>query len=139
MVPKESHNSGNTPLIMACCDGYTDMVQWMFYVHKNVCFDFNVDQCRNSKATGLFIASQEGHIDTVKLMLERNPNIAQGNMHGSSPLNIASMHGHTGVVRLLLEKRSNVDICDIDGSSPLLWASKEGYKDIVELLLERST
>ncbi|CAC5411813.1 unnamed protein product [Mytilus coruscus] len=134
VVPKESHNSGNTPLIVACCDGYTDMVQWMLHV----CFDLNVDQCRDNGAAGLFIASQEGHTDLVKLILKRNPKIDRGNKHGSSPLNMASMNGHTDVVRLLLERHPNVDISNKDGCSSLFWASQEGYTDIVKLLLEKN-
>ncbi|VDI68418.1 Hypothetical predicted protein, partial [Mytilus galloprovincialis] len=52
-IPKESCQSGNTPLGCTCYFGYTDMVQWL--LHNDV----DVDQCRDDGVTGLFMASQK--------------------------------------------------------------------------------
>ncbi|VDI76645.1 Hypothetical predicted protein, partial [Mytilus galloprovincialis] len=132
VLPKDHHGSGDTPLIGACCYGYTDMVQWML---QN---DVDVDQCRDDGATGLFMASHEGHTEIVKLLLEKNPNVDLCNKIGCSPLYWASYKGHTDIVKLLLEKDPNVDLCDKDGCSPLYWASYKGHTDIVKLLLEKN-
>ncbi|XP_076083582.1 uncharacterized protein LOC143054460 [Mytilus galloprovincialis] len=131
VLPKENCGSGNTPLILTCFRGYTDMVQWM--LHNDV----DVDQCREDGITGLLIASQEGHTDIVKLLLEKNPNVDLCDKDGWSPLYNASYKGHTDIVKLLLEKNPNVDLCNKDGWSPLYWASYKGHTDIVKLLLER--
>ncbi|CAG2252953.1 unnamed protein product [Mytilus edulis] len=47
VFPKEHHGSGSTSLIVACCNGYADIVQWML---QN---DVDVDQCRDDASTGL--------------------------------------------------------------------------------------
>ncbi|XP_076080155.1 uncharacterized protein LOC143050940 [Mytilus galloprovincialis] len=130
--PKESCDSGTTPLVSNCYDGYTDMVQWML---RN---DVVVDQCRDSGTSGLHMASQEGHTDIVKLLLERNPDVNLCNKDGSSPISKASQNGHIDIVKLLLERNADVNLCNKDGSSPLLQASQNGHTDRVKLLLERN-
>ncbi|CAC5371631.1 unnamed protein product [Mytilus coruscus] len=132
VIPKENYGSGNTPLILTCYDGYTDMVQWL--LHNDV----DVDQCRDDGVTGLFMASQEGHTDIVKLLLERNPNVDLCDIYDKSPLLTASYNGNTDIVKLLLERNPNVDLCDNDGRSPLLQPSLNGHTDIVKLLLEKN-
>ncbi|VDI58191.1 Hypothetical predicted protein [Mytilus galloprovincialis] len=133
VLSKEHHGSGSTPLILTCCNGYTDMLQWMLYN------DVDVDQCRGDGLTGLIFASQNGHTDIVKLLLERNPNIDQCDSNGCSPLRLASQEGHTNIVKLLLEKSPNIDLCDnVYGCSPLYMASYNGNTDIVKLLLEKN-
>ncbi|XP_071139752.1 ankyrin-3-like [Mytilus edulis] len=131
VIPKTDCGSGNTPLILTCYYGYTDMVQWV--LRNNV----NVDQCRDDRVSGLDMASQEGHTDIVNLLLERKPEVNLCNKDGVSPLLRASQNGHTDIVRLLLERNPDVNLCDIDGCSPLLLASQNGHTDIVKLLLER--
>ncbi|XP_063406705.1 uncharacterized protein LOC134690646 [Mytilus trossulus] len=132
VLPKENSGSGNTPLILTCFRGYTDMVQWM--LHNNV----DVDQCRDDGVTGLRMVSDKGHTDIVKLLLERNPNVNLCDKNGYSPLYMASCKGHTDIVKLLLEKNPNVNLCDKNGCSPLLCASSNGHTEIVKLLLEKN-
>ncbi|VDI03208.1 Hypothetical predicted protein, partial [Mytilus galloprovincialis] len=130
--PKESCNSGITPLVWNCYNGYTDMVQWML---RN---DVDVDQCRDDRVSGLCMASQQGHTDIVKLLLEKNPEVNLCDKNGSSPLLLATKTGHTDIVKLLLERNPDVNLCDKYGSSPLLLASENGHTDIAKLLLERN-
>ncbi|XP_071141708.1 uncharacterized protein [Mytilus edulis] len=131
VIPKEDCESGNTPLILTCYYGYTDMVQWILH------HDVDVNQCRDNGGTGLYMASQEGHTDIVKLLLEKDPNVDLCYKNGCSPLNIASQEGHTDVVKLLLEKDHKVNKCNKNGCSPLYKASQNGHTDVVKLLLEK--
>ena len=59
----------------------------------------------NGGATPLYIASQEGHMDAVTLLLKANadPNIQDDK--GATPLYLASQNGHTETVALLLKAR----------------------------------
>ncbi|CAC5406480.1 unnamed protein product [Mytilus coruscus] len=132
VLPKEEYGSGTTPLVSTCCDGYTDIVQWLLHNNKGV------NQCRDDGVNGLYMASQNGHTDIVKLLLEKDPKVDLCDNDGVSPLYMASQNGHTDIVKLLLEKNPNVDLCRYDGCSPLYIASQEGHTDIVKLLLERN-
>ncbi|XP_063405734.1 uncharacterized protein LOC134689698 [Mytilus trossulus] len=129
VMPKAS---GNTPLILTCGDGYTDMVQWI------LCNDVNVDQCNDDGVTGLYLASQNGHNEIVKLLLEKDPNVDLCDKDGYSSLSTTGYNGHTGIVKLLLEENPKVDLCDKDGRSPLYKASQNGHTGIVKLLLEKN-
>ncbi|XP_071160725.1 uncharacterized protein [Mytilus edulis] len=129
VVPKNHHVAGTTALIIPCCYGYTDIVQWI--LHN----DADVDQCRDDGVTALHIASQEGQTNVVKLLLERNPSIDLCANNGGSSLFSASQHGHTNIVRMLLERNPNVDLCNTIGCCPLSQATQNGHTDIVKLLL----
>ncbi|VDH89346.1 Hypothetical predicted protein [Mytilus galloprovincialis] len=163
--PKESCNSGTTPLVWNCYDGYTDMVQWML---RN---DVDVDQCRDDGT------SNNGHTDIVRLLLERNPDPCNNSTRisnspslvqpllkhkpdinaqtcdgeyvskksvdyafdvvaGSSPLHIACFMGRINVVRCLIDHKGNINMTKEDGTTPLFYACEVGYKDIVRLLLD---
>ena len=47
--------------------------------------------------------AEEGHVDTMRLLLERKPDLTQRNGLGSTPLHLAAMKGHLKMVTLLLE------------------------------------
>ncbi|VDI56686.1 Hypothetical predicted protein [Mytilus galloprovincialis] len=132
VLSKEHHGSSTTPLILTCCSGYTDMVQWMLYN------DVDVNQCRDDGTTGLIMASSHGHTGIVQLLLEKNPNVDLCDKYGCSPLYMASKDGHTDIVKLLLEKNPDVDLCDKDGLSASKMASQNGHTDIVKLLSRKS-
>ena len=57
----------------------------------------------HSNQTTLHLASQEGHLDLVRLVLQRGADIHVQDMHGQTPSQIALLKGHNDVVRLLLE------------------------------------
>ncbi|VDI10685.1 Hypothetical predicted protein [Mytilus galloprovincialis] len=157
---------GNTPLIMVCWDGYTDMVQWMLLNDVDVdqfrndmstplnlaCYkgyitivemllerNPHIDLCDNDGCSPLSMASKEGHNDIIRLLLQKNPNIDIRSISGMTALNNACYKGHTTIVEMLLEKKPDVDLYDNNGSSPLLIASQEGHTDIVRLLLENDS
>ena len=85
--------------------------------------------------TPLFIASQNGLIDIVALLLKSNANPDLQEINGCTPLYIASQEGHTDVVSLLLKANANVNL-DYDGETPLCTANFYGHSDIVNLLVE---
>ncbi|CAG2188832.1 unnamed protein product [Mytilus edulis] len=68
-IPKGVYGSGNTPLILSCYLGFTDMVQWL--LHNDV----DVDQCRDDGVYGMYMACQEGETTIVNMLLENNPNL----------------------------------------------------------------
>jgi ankyrin repeat protein len=69
--------------------------------------------------TPLYMASQEGNIEVIELLLKYRPDINLSNEKMSSPLYIASFNGNEDVVRILLEKRADVNQCKFGNLSPL--------------------
>ena len=76
--------------------------------------------------TSLYVASQNGHLDAVKLLLEKNANIEASSMsdhskgrfmslllgsdeNGVTSLRIASQNGRLDIVKLLLDKDANIE------------------------------
>jgi len=86
--------------------------------------------------TALHIASSQGHVTAVKMLLEANAEINKGHSHGQTPLAAACSRGHEDVVRLLLASQADVEIASRDGTTALTAGCYGGNKEIVRLLLD---
>ena len=90
--------------------------------------------------TPLYAASQGGHLEAVRLLLEANADQDKAtNDEGEAPLYVASQEGHLEVVRLLLEANADKDRANNaydQWVTPLHIASQDGHMEIVRLLLE---
>ncbi|KAF8838113.1 hypothetical protein BDN67DRAFT_124834, partial [Paxillus ammoniavirescens] len=107
--------------------------------------------------TALRLASEYGHLEVVKILLD-GPNItmnpasvgsdeqlhiveladvnAQGE-HSDTPLRSACYQGHIKIVELLLEKGADVNAQGKHSDTPLRSACYQGHMEIVQLLLEK--
>jgi hypothetical protein len=93
----------------------------------------------------LAIASQYGHLEIVRLLLDAGEdpnrfNPVGGHSH-STPLHQAAGNGHLEVVKLLMERGAKLDVKDIlFGGTPAGWAAYAGKKEVEAYLraLERN-
>ena len=87
--------------------------------------DANPNLQVNDGCTPLYIASQNGHTDTVALLLKANanPNLQKDN--GATPLYIASQNGHTDTVALLLKADANPNLQVNDGGPHLNYIASQ--------------
>jgi ankyrin repeat protein len=93
----------------------------------------------------LYLASEEGHTQAVRTLLNRgvNPNWVQvvgAYQHIRSPLHIASMKGHVAIVSLLLEHGADPNLQVPQHPfwpKPLHKAIEFGQVSVVKLLLEK--
>lgn len=60
-----------------------------------------------------------GHIEVIKLLLEKGADIEAADSNGRTLLYRASLNGHDKVVKLLLEKGADMNTKDSDGWTPL--------------------
>ncbi len=89
-------------------------------------------------AQDILKAAQQGDVDTVKKLLNENPDLIKTkDEHGITPLHAASYGGYKEIIELLLSKGTDVNINDNNGRTPLFFAAGNGSIDICTLLIEK--
>ena len=97
----------------------------------------DVTSTLKSGETILTWASARGHVQLVKLLLDKGADVnAQGGFN-SNALHAASSGGHEQIVKLLLDKGAVVYTQGGFNSSALYAASSGGHEQIVKLLLDK--
>jgi serine/threonine-protein phosphatase 6 regulatory ankyrin repeat subunit B len=90
--------------------------------------------------TALMLASQQGHLEVVKLLLEEGAkdNINPPYQNGQTALMLASQEGHLEVVKLLLQQgaKININYPDQNGQTALMLASHHRHLEVVKLLFQ---
>jgi len=86
-----------------------------------------------TRDTALIEAAYNGHVEIVKLLIERGANV---NLKGEAwygPLHAAAMGGHVEIVKLLLEHGADVNI--FSHNKPLHDAAMNGHIEVAEILI----
>ena len=94
--------------------------------------------------TPLIIAAHNGHLNSVKILLQYGADIEDRGtlkiedqvIEGCTPLWAAAAFGRLDVVKLLIEQNADVDGRTSTGSTPLRVAAHEGHLDTVRCLVE---
>jgi ankyrin repeat protein len=88
--------------------------------------------------TPLHFASDMGHVEVARFLLEHGADVTALNMQGETPLHLASKWGRVEVADLLIERGADVTLKDDSGSTPLHAATTlGGNAEIARLLIER--
>ena len=88
------------------------------------------------EGTPLYLASQAGHVDLVRLLIEHGADAGAQTKSGTTPLLRASFQGDVVMARLLIEHDANVAAKNEYGATLLYWASEQGDVDMARLLIE---
>ena len=96
----------------------------------------------DARHRALALAGQLGHVEIVRLLLDRGEDPNRFNPDGfhshGTPLHHAAVAGHDAVVRLLVERGARLDIKDtLWNSAPEGWAEYGGHKEIATYLRAR--
>ncbi|XP_033856922.3 transient receptor potential cation channel subfamily A member 1-like [Acipenser ruthenus] len=87
--------------------------------------------------TPLHLASQNGHIKVVELLLRKGA-LFLCDYKGRTCLHYAAVEGYTQTMKILLEKNIKlIDKADEDGNTALHLAAREGHVSSVSLLLSK--
>ncbi|KAK6499947.1 hypothetical protein TWF481_010303 [Arthrobotrys musiformis] len=86
--------------------------------------------------TAVLFAVQNGHKDTVRLLVERGANLEARDSFDGAAIHAAVARGYRSIVQLLKEKGVNLEVADFRGRTPLLIAAQYGNESIVRLLME---
>lgn len=79
------------------------------------------------------VASQKGHLEIVRLLVENDVPLDFKGRENTAPLLFAAEYGYLEIVRLLLKNGANIHVHD---DMALVAAAQEGHLEIIELLLE---
>ncbi|XP_030843230.1 serine/threonine-protein kinase TNNI3K-like [Strongylocentrotus purpuratus] len=90
-----------------------------------------------SGQTLLHIASENGHLQTVKCLTHHGAkvNVVDANLQTS--VHLCSMKGHLHVVELLANEGADLDVGDKDGFTALHIASVEGHLEVVQYIVNK--
>ena len=76
--------------------------------------------------TALHLAAGMGHLDIVKLLLERGAPAVAVDDNGEQPLHLASHLGRTEIAQLLLDSGADPSAASNSGYTPLHMAAEQG-------------
>ena len=124
-------NDGQTSLLVACFNGFTDIVRELLNAGANPRI---VDYLL--KATPLHKAAFSGHPDSAKLLIEHGivEVNAQGPYNGYTALHDSVWHGHVEAMKVLLDANVHMDLRGLDGKTPLDLAIELGYDEMASLI-----
>ena len=96
----------------------------------------NVNQINEDGETPLFIASQSGQTEVVKLLLTAGADVNKVNHRRETPLAKAAYYGYHETVHLLLQTKDiNINMSDKWGKTPLFKAAWQSSIESLKLLL----
>jgi ankyrin repeat protein len=128
-----------TALYKASSRGYTNVVRSL--VDRGAKIDAEGDDWNEKgddvRRTPLHVASGNGRLEVVRLLLEHRANVNYQDNDGKSALHLASRHPSSDVARLLLDRGANINASSTRGKTALHEASEFGQVAAVELFLER--
>lgn len=84
--------------------------------------------------TALMLAADQGHIDTVKVLLQHRPLLDLQNKLGATALMFASFNGHLEVVTELLKAGASVNAKAKNGGTALMQATVKQNKTAVQII-----
>lgn len=126
--------SNNNSLIIACKNNCLNIVKLFLQSNNN---GLDVNRSDDHGKSPLFIASQKGFIEIVKLLIQRKDiKLDKRNEKSQTPLHIACNSGSLEIVKLLVENAADLEQCDGKGNTPLMIACR--WKPaIVEYLISK--
>ena len=141
-------NYGVTPAFVAAAEGALDNLRFLLENGANIYhrtnpppkppYEFHQDPIIASKtafwsSTLLHAASQNGHLEVVKFLLQRNVSLTGRNGVNLSAVQLAAQNGHLEVVTLLHKNGAETD------QVALYHAAANGHDDVVKFLLQNTS
>jgi ankyrin repeat protein len=92
--------------------GFSELAKWLITTHAE---DVNA-KCYDDR-TPLHVASEEGHVDAVRVLLDHGAHVNSQDNLNWMPLHFASDEGNLKVVQLLLEHEATLNAQSVYGST----------------------
>ncbi|KAH9073507.1 hypothetical protein EDB83DRAFT_78369 [Lactarius deliciosus] len=131
--PQLKVQPGAAPLYYSAFCGFHGMVD-----HLTLKYPQYANAVSGCRGTALHSASEAGHVQVVRSLLEYGGDVDARGYWNQSPLQFASFNGHLDVVRCLLDHGADTRYRDGEHWTPLSHASEQGHLEIVRVLLEHN-
>jgi len=124
---------GAAPLYYAAFGGFHEIVEHLALKHPQY-----VNTVGGETGTALHSASDQGHVEVVRLLLKCGVDVDSRGRWNKSPLLCASLEGRLDVVQCLLDHGADANFQDVYHITPLIHAVARGHLEIVRVLLEHN-
>ncbi|KAF0700898.1 Aste57867_8584 [Aphanomyces stellatus] len=114
----------------AASEGHADVLKIML---SNETTD--VDSVNEEGWTALLHASDHGHLECVKILLQHQANPNTVAVNGTTGLLLATKRGYHEIVRTLLQAGADIE-ATVGSMTPLMLAASYGYLSIIQMLLD---
>ena len=94
-----------------------------------------MNKANKDDVTLLHIASQQGHLEIVKVLIASGGSVNEADNDGATPLHIASQQGHLEIMKVLVAAGGSVNQAAKNGATPLFIATQNGLLEVVKLLI----
>jgi ankyrin repeat protein len=129
LFAQKKNDKLNYALIDAAANGQTDSVIKILKLHPEIDFrDYN-------NGTALFYATQNEHLDIVKILVYNGANLNYGLDNGFTPLMSACYNGYFDIAEYLASSGAGLDIRDQYWATAVHYAVAMGHYYIVDMLL----
>ena len=132
-LTKRTDNAFN-PLFTAVIRGDTPRVTEYLRIND---LPTCIDAVDETKKTCLHLASREGHLDLVELLLSKGWNIEARDRLLNTPLHLACHRGHAQVVSALLRRRADSQAGDNAGRKAIHYACSALDSETLKILLKQ--
>ncbi len=129
----ETDANGDSPLIMAAYNGYTEITRLLLEAGADVgALDPGM------KATALHAAAYAGRTEAAKLLVQYQVDIdKQGPFNGYTALHDAIWQNNVEVARVLIEAGANLTLKSHSGQTPLDFARSKHATEIIALIEQK--
>jgi ankyrin repeat protein len=134
-LPSSRDKNGTTPLMLACEEGQTGMVNVLLqHVGPEALRETN-----EHGLTALHCAALWGHGETVTFLLGQGAQANSRDEDGTTPFMMACQQGHMGVVKVLLQHmgKQALQETDNEGRTALHYAAYGGHEEIAAFLISQ--
>lgn len=123
--------SGFTPLMLLALHGNSEGLQLILDAPGCI-----VNKRTSDMQVALHFASEKGHTDCVRRLLESRAMVNVSNDWGETPLLKAVCSGNLETVELLLKSGAKTDMTDLQGYNALIYAAQIGNVAVTDILVQ---
>jgi len=127
-INAQTEETQETALTLACCGGFLEVADFLIKAGADL---------ELGASTPLMEASQEGHLELVRYLLEAGAGVNATTGTGDTALTYACENGHTDVADLLLQYSAQLEHESEGGRTPLMKAARAGHLCTVQFLVSR--